>query len=186
MSRLTSLGTNDIRSYFSAQLEQLPFQVPPNHSHSLFPTTDDTTDNISICTPEINLDLPDITEPPLHQQLLIDTTSGTYHLPWGASALEEIDWSDNLRWIYSNPNGIAAHETEFALFQEVLFERHCSISSVAETKLDTEQHWIQDLIRQSGRQRWNNVSYSTSCHNGPVKGHTKYGGTMMAAHGNMN
>ena len=179
----TSVGTNDIRSYFTSLIETLPFSEPPNHSHTLFPPPHND-DEFSNHTPPINLD-DTVVAPPLHQQQLFTINNDTYSLPWGSDIMEETNWDDTLRWIYGNPNGLPAHETEFALFNQQLFKRHCSVSSIAETKLDTDQFWVNDIIRKAGIQRWNQIAMATSCHDGKATGHIKYGGTMTTVHGKL-
>ena len=144
---LNPVGTADIRSYFEAQINTAPFELPPNHSHNLFPSSTDEDVNPPPLASDINFDTATTVAPPLHQQtLLTNNDNGTYSVPWGTNIHDDCNWDDTLRWVYANPNGIPAHESEFALTNQLLFERRCSISSIAETKLDTDQFWIQDMI----------------------------------------
>ena len=183
----TELGTNDIRSYFQHMIDNIPFTLPTNHSHSLYPTPPQHSTPTEDA-PTITLDN-NIT-PHLYQQHLEATeqqerNKNMYSLPWGANAFEDIDWNNTIRYVSHNVNGLPAHESEFAAVHQHLFERHSSVSSLIEHQLDTNQHWIMDMMRTTGKARWNNVCIESSCNTDKVRTSKKYGGTMTMIHGDL-
>ena len=180
------MGTNDIRSYFDTQIDALPdFVLNPRHHHATELFEPAFVPQSPQQPPEINL-TPTEETPILHQQTLHFTVEpDIIDEHWGYHILDECDLDDTIRFHLINANGLPYHKTESTAYQQHMHERHVDINGVCELKFDGRQYWIKDLIRKTGRDRWDLLSYATSSHSSPTGSHRKPGRTMTMVHGHI-